>query len=224
MIFEDGDWAMKTAGVIAGQIKQTLLTKQHCSVFLTGGLGAARVYAFLRVELETCIGSIHFFLGDERCVPENHADSNYRMILKTLFSEGIGKSQKLYKMYDETHTPEVAAGIYESILPLVPDLIILGLGDDGHIASLFPGQSWIEENSRMVISTVSPFNGQKRVTITKKVIESADKIIVLASGKGKSRILAELADNIDIAAIPGRIVINGLWLLDESANQEIIID
>ena len=146
------------------------------------------------------------------------------MILKTLFPEGIGKSMKLFKMYDESHAPEVAAGIYERILPLEPDLIILGLGDDGHIASLFPGQSWIEEYSRMVISTVSPFNGQQRVTITKKVIESADKIIVLASGKGKSRILAELADNSDIAAIPGRMVINGLWLLDESANQEIIID
>lgn len=219
IIFKDTEWPIRTAAIIADQIRKVLLSKQNCSVFLTGGRGAERVYTFLSEELKTIEGEIYFYLGDERCVPENHPDSNYRMILKTLFPEGIGKSQKLYKMYDETHTPEVAAGIYENILPARPDLIILGLGDDGHIASLFPGQSWIEENNRKVISSVSPVNGQQRVTITKKVIESAGEIIVLASGKGKSRVLAELADNSDIAAIPGRMVINGLWLLDESANQ-----
>jgi 6-phosphogluconolactonase len=219
IIFKDAEWPIRTAVIIADQIMKVLLVKQNCSVFLTGGRGAERVYTFLSQELKTIEGEVYFYLGDERCVPENHADGNYRMILKTLFPEGIRKSQKLFKMYDESHTPEVAARVYESILPAKPDLIILGLGDDGHIASLFPQQSWVEENNRMVISSVSPVNGQHRVTITKKVIERAAEVIILASGKGKSRVLAELADNSDIAAIPGRMVINGLWLIDESANQ-----
>jgi 6-phosphogluconolactonase len=218
IIFKDDEWPIKSAMIISDQIRKVLLVKQKCSVFLTGGRGAERVYAFLSQELKTINGEIYFYLGDERCVSENHPDSNYRMILKTLFPDGIGKSQKLYKMFDESHTPEEAAGIYESVLPASPDLIILGLGDDGHIASLFPGQSWIGENDKMVICSVSPVNGLQRVTITKKVIERAVKIIILASGKMKSRILHELGGNTNISEIPARIVITGFWLLDENAS------
>ena len=219
IVFKDIEWPKRTSAVIADQIRKVLFSKHNCSIILTGGRGAERVYNYLSQELQTVEGEIYLYISDERCVPDNHADSNYRMILKTLFPEGIGRSQKLYKMYDESHTSEVAARLYESILPARPDLIILGLGDDGHIASLFPGQSWFGENNRMVISSLSPVNGQQRVTITKKVIESGAEIIVLASGKEKSRVLAKLADNSDISAIPGRMVINGLWLIDESANQ-----
>lgn len=219
--FKDTEWPQKSAIIIADQIRAVLLTKKDCSVFLTGGRGAERVYTFLSEELRACKGINHFYLGDERCVPDSHADSNYRMIVNTLFPAGIGNGQKLYKMYDAADTPETAAEKYESILPARPDIIILGLGDDGHIASLFPRQSWIEENNKKVISTISPVNGLQRVTITKKVIESADEIIVIASGKGKMKVLAELADNSDIAAIPARMAIKGLWLLDESAGEEI---
>jgi len=219
IIIKDTEWPSKAAAIIADQIRNVLLTKNYCSVFLTGGQGAQRIYTFLKAQLKTIPGEINFFLGDERCVSDNHIDSNFRMIVQTLFSDGICNSQKLYKMYNESDTPEEAARKYERILPVKPDIIILGLGDDGHIASLFPGQPWIKENTRSVIISYSPINGQPRVTITKKYIQSGNQILVLASGIRKSRVLNELSDKIYNAEIPGSIAISGLWLIDESANQ-----
>ena len=99
-----------------------------------------------------------------------------------------------------------------------PDIIILGLGDDEQDAPPLSRQSWIEGNTRKVIGSILSVNGLQRVTITKNVIESAEEIIVLASGKGKISVLAELPENSDIAAISARIAINGLWLLDENAD------
>ena len=219
IIIKNNEWPIRAAAIIADQIRNVILTKNYCSVFLTGGQGAKRVYTFLKLHLKTITGEINFFLGDERCVSDCHKDSNYRMIVETLFSDGICNSQRLYKMYNESDTPEEAAKKYESILPVTPDIIILGLGDDGHVASLFPGQPWIKENTRSVIISYSPINGQPRVTITKKFIQSGNQILVLASGIRKSRILTELSDNINNAEIPGSIAISGLWLIDESANQ-----
>ena len=155
-IFKDIEWPRKTSVKISDHIKKILLIKKNCSVFLTGGRGAQRVYTFLSEDLKYIKGEIYFYLGDERCVPENHKDSNYRMIKATLFPNGIKKSHKLFKMFDQSHTPEEAAKLYNNILPVKPDLIILGLGDDGHIASLFPMNSWEKENTKNVINTFLP--------------------------------------------------------------------
>ena len=222
IVFKDTDWGKGAAGVLSDHINKVLSLKKKCSVFLTGGRGAARIYPFLATALKECKDEISFYLGDERCVAANHPDSNYGMILKTLFHDGIGNGWKLYKMYDAADDPETAATKYEKIIPEEADILILGLGDDGHVASLFPQQSWTNENDRKVIPAISPVNMQQRITITKTVIGRAKQIIVLASGTGKMRVLSELSVNSDIAALPARMALKGLWILDESAGGEII--
>jgi 6-phosphogluconolactonase len=218
VVFRNADWPAQAASVIAERIEKILLEKQNCSIFLTGGRSAAAVYPFLAEHIRDFKGEIHFYIGDERCVPEDHQDSNYGMIINKLFSGGFNSNQKLYKMYDSIDGPQESLIKYAGIVPDKADLIILGLGDDGHIASLFPGQSWINQNNMKIISAISPYNGLERLTITQYVIERADQIIILASGTNKSRILSQLYNNLnDLTAIPARMLIKGLWLFDQNA-------
>lgn len=220
IIFTDNDWAKMSAHFIVNCIKDVLEEKNKCSIFLTGGRSASRIYPFLGEKLRNIRGKIDFYIGDERCVAEFHADSNYGMIHKILFPFGLSEGQVLYKMFDVKDDAESAALKYEAVLPEKPDIILLGLGDDGHIASLFPGQSSTEENNRKVINIISVVNGVQRITITKRVIDNAVEIIVLASGKGKWKVLSELPANNDIVVIPARMALRGLWLLDESAGND----
>jgi 6-phosphogluconolactonase len=219
ILYKDYEWAHETALIISDHIKNIISRKKSCSVFLTGGRGAERVYFHLSEELEHLEGEIYFYLGDERCVPENHVDSNYRMILANLFPNGINKRFKLFKIFDNSILPEEAAKLYENLIPVNPDLIILGLGDDGHIASLFPMYPWVNENIKNILVSFSPNNGHRRISISKKLIDNAEEIIVLASGLNKSKVLARLTQDPLDKSIPASIALRGLWLIDESANK-----
>jgi 6-phosphogluconolactonase len=218
IIFKDEEWPSKTATLIFQSIKKSLVLKNSCSIFLTGGIGASRLYPYLSMQLKDCHGEICFYLGDERCVSSNDSESNYGMILKTLFHNGLKNNWKFFKMYEINEDPSISALRYHKIIPDKIDILLLGLGDDGHIASLFPNQIFGIENNRKVITTFSTNNEQMRITITKSVIESADEIMVLASGIGKKNILSKiLIENEDFSSIPAKIALRGLWLLDESA-------
>jgi 6-phosphogluconolactonase len=216
-IFENGNWAKSVATILVSAIKEVLKNKPFCTFFLTGGRGAGRMYPFLAKELEEFSGQIHFYLGDERCVSELHEDSNCRMILKTLFPDGIGNNHKFFRMFDGTMEPDAAAINYEAELPEKPDLILLGLGDDGHIASLFPHQDWQDFPDKKVLTCVSPYNGQMRISINQQVIHSAEKIFILASGKSKQPVLSKIEADTNIADIPVRMAKNAIWLLDTDA-------
>ena len=217
LVFSDNEWPQKSALIIIDQINNVLSQKEHCSVFLTGGRGAAKVYSFLAKELKNCKGQIFYYLGDERCVNENHPDSNFRMILETLFPDGLPNGQILYKMYDDADGSESAAYKYELIIPAIPDIVLLGLGDDGHIASLFPETKWQQSDGKKVTTAVSPVNGIQRITITKQVIDSTSEIIVFAAGVSKQKIISELSGNLEKSDLPSSLALRGLWLLDESA-------
>ena len=221
LVFSDNEWPQKSALIIIDQINNVLSQKEHCSVFLTGGRGAAKVYSFLAKELKNCKGQIFYYLGDERCVEESHPDSNYRMILETLFPDGFKKNEVLHKMYDSLDDAETAATKYELLIPAKPDILLLGLGDDGHIASLFPATNWQNSIDKKVITAISPVNGIMRVTITKKVIDNATEIIVFATGEGKQKIISELSSKHNNSKLPSILTLRGIWLIDESAAAKI---
>jgi 6-phosphogluconolactonase len=219
MVFDNEIWAQSAASVIAQTIREVLASQSACSIFLTGGRGASRVYPFLAHELEICQGNISYYLGDERCVHESHLDSNYGMIRETLFPKGIKTGSELHPMFIVGSTPETAALKYEEKLPEKADVILLGLGDDGHIASLFPGGEWLSINDKKVIVTRSPYNAQERISINRSVIESAGKVLVLASGSSKHKILGSLEDSSNnISSIPALMIGQGIWLLDKDAD------
>jgi 6-phosphogluconolactonase len=139
-----------------------------------------------------------FAFGDERCVPPDDEASNYRMARETLFAPLEIPDHRVLRMKGE-RAPEKAAELYEVRLGDLFlgrskrrfDLVLLGIGDDGHTASLFPGTSALEEQERWVAANHVPKLDAWRLTLTLKALNSARRVIFLATGEEKARVVAE---------------------------------
>lgn len=186
---------------------------------------------------------IHLFWGDERCVPGDHPESNFSMAFRALISRVPIPSQNVHRIPAEIEPPEDAAKTYEKILReffrssnthsnfphgggLFPsfDLILLGVGGDGHTASLFPGDQALEETKRWVTAVRTPHGSPPvaRITLTLPLINRGRCIVFLVSGSGKREVLRSILDDPDSAArrypaarvsTDGRVV----WLIDDEA-------
>lgn len=155
---------------------------------LTGGRTAEKFY---RVAAEipdflSSLENVDFFWSDERCVSSEHIDSNYRLAVETLFSKGIPKGARLYRMEADDLNLEGAAARYSKLLPHRLHIILLSVGEDGHIASIFPGEKTLDESNKKVVLVQAHTNrSHKRFTITPPVIRAAHQVFVLAVGGGK---------------------------------------
>jgi 6-phosphogluconolactonase len=171
--------------------------REKVAIALSGGSTPAEVYRNLVVEprvSEMPWEKTLFFLGDERWVPITDSQSNFFMAQDT-FLEHVPKT-KAFPVVGRT--PEESASEYEKLIkhhlgedPIF-NIILLGLGDDGHTASLFPGSSLLtEESNRLVASCSHPETGQKRITFMPKLIQSAERVLVLVKGRNKAKILSQ---------------------------------
>jgi 6-phosphogluconolactonase len=143
---------------------------------------------------------VRLFWGDERCVPPDHPDSNYGMTRKDLFDRIDIPPENLHRIRGEDD-PEIEARRYEDeIREYLPeknglpvfDWIHLGLGADGHTASLFPEASTLNENPRLCAVAHHPQTGQPRITLTLPVINQARRVTFLVTGAGKSEIVEKI--------------------------------
>jgi 6-phosphogluconolactonase len=166
------------------------------------------------------------FFSDERFVPPDHHNSNYRMARETLLADGTVQPRKLFAIPTDD-TPDSAAARYDEMLrqqygagelePGVPlfDLTLLGLGDDGHTASLLPGQPVLQERTRWA-AAVPEGRGEPRITLTYPALESSRLILFLVSGAAKRDALAQARGG----ALPaGALKPQGevIWLVDAAA-------
>ncbi|MBP1625815.1 MAG: 6-phosphogluconolactonase [Holophagaceae bacterium] len=165
---------------------------------------------------------IDWFWGDERMVPPEHPDSNFGMAFQALLSRVPVDHQRVHRV--ETERPD-PAGRYETTLRDVfgepcPrfDLILLGLGTDGHTASLFPGSTALDERDRLVASTLVPGLGE-RITLTLPVLNHAASVMFLVSGREKREALrAVLHPEPRVPPRPaGLVTAPRLWMVDEAA-------
>src|SRR5687768_4925449 len=172
------------------------------SVALAGGNTPRRVYELLatdpfrnRVEWSR----VHLFFGDERCVPPHHPDSNYGMVYQTLISKIEIPTANVHRMVGEGN-PEENASAYEKELTTFfgelswPrfDLVLLGMGEDGHTASLFPGSDALNEKSKWAVATRMKRLEQERITLTAPVLNHAEHLMFLVTGQGKAKRLSEV--------------------------------
>jgi 6-phosphogluconolactonase len=144
---------------------------------------------------------VHLFWGDERCVPPDHAESNYRMVQEALLPRVSIPPENIHRMAGEKE-PRVAANEYEEELrrffALAPgqvprfDLILLGLGEDGHTASLFPGGEALNQNERLVATAYVERLRAHRLTLTLPVINAAAQVTFLIAGQSKRAIVNEI--------------------------------
>jgi 6-phosphogluconolactonase len=187
------------------------------SIMLTGGRTAASLYKSWGASPECMklISKMECFFGDERCVMPDHAASNYFLAMSALFPKGVPNDFIVHRMQAEHVDLDVVAGNYSALLLKPVDLLLLTVGDDGHIASLFPFSSAIHEDERLVVPVIAPQSPFKRLTITPKVIKNAREVIVLAGTPQKRDIYRKaLQDPDDIDSMPARLVLNRKWILD----------
>jgi 6-phosphogluconolactonase len=144
---------------------------------------------------------VHFFWGDERCVPPDHGDSNYGVVKQLFFDPMDILQANIHRVLGENDPVEERARYEHEIKSHVEvddngipkfDLVILGMGADGHTASIFPHESELLHSSRFVEVATHPQSGQKRLTLTGPVINRANKVVFLITGSDKAAVLTQV--------------------------------
>jgi len=181
------------------------------SLVLVGGTSPKRCYELLS-ELDVEWGRVAVLFGDERCVPPDHPDSNYRMAKETLLDRVMPAT--IYRIPAELGPEEGADEYAEVVANVAPlDFVLLGVGEDGHIGSLFPGHPALHADGLTIGIHDSPKPPPERVTITLEAIRDAGLVMILATGKGK-------ADAVAMARrgeSPSGMIASARWLIDRAA-------
>jgi 6-phosphogluconolactonase len=222
-VFKTSVWPKKAADLIGDKVLSILNERGHCSVMLTGGHSAAKLYQAWSVSPKFhLLAQVSFYFGDERCVLSSHPESNYDLVMRTLFLKGVPEGCSIIGMEADLPDHDSAAAAYERKLPATIDVLLLSPGEDGHIASLFPGDPVSVEMNRAVMFVIGLKSPTERLTITPKVISEAREIFLLGLGVLKGKILAQaLRTDGSAKELPVRYVLGATWLLDQAAYQEL---
>jgi len=199
-VIQTKNFVPDAAALILAQARNALAERNEFRIALSGGNTPAPVYARIAAEAHDLQWDrIRFTFGDERCVPPDDPQSNFRMARENLFVPAGVPETSIMRMRGEID-PKIAAQEYEDQLNAIAaqrgesiyrhDLILLGLGDDGHTASLFPGTSALEETARGVVANFVPKLNAWRLTFTFPLINHARHILFLV-GASKSPQLIE---------------------------------
>ncbi len=210
------------AEAAAGAIADVILAKEasgaRTSLMLAGGSTPRATYERL-ANKDLPWHKVDFFFGDERAVPPDDKDSNYRMAREVLFDPIGVRSSQIVRMCADDPDLEKAAREYEARLPERIGVLLLGMGEDGHTASLFPGSEALKERKRKVVRIVGPKPPPVRLTITPPVIEQAEICLVLVTGAAKREALSRVAaKSSDMATTPIVCARGGLFLVDRAAD------
>jgi len=202
-----------TAAAFLGRKLAGLLEHRDATIALSGGSTPGPVYEALAADPSLDWNKIDVYFADERLVPLDDPASNYRLARETLLDRIEIPAGRVHPMPAEEPDPETAAETYAKALPERLDMLILGLGQDGHTASLFPHSVALESEERVTVAE-APVEPRARLTITPSVIASARLVVVLARGRNKSAALKlALADTGAMAECPARLARGGIWIL-----------
>ncbi|MGO4911917.1 MULTISPECIES: 6-phosphogluconolactonase [unclassified Leeuwenhoekiella] len=212
--------------------KELCSTGEEVHIALSGGSTPKIVFDQLASEFGADIdwSKVNLYWGDERCVPPSDDESNYKMTVEHLLSKITIPEANIFRILGEDD-PEKEAKRYTNVLrdnlPTlngIPcfDLVILGMGDDGHTASIFPHQIELWEMPESCKVATHPESGQKRITITGKVINAAKTVAFLVTGASKKeKVSAIINEREDYKKFPASLVApkNGelIWFLDQDA-------
>jgi 6-phosphogluconolactonase len=211
-------------------------------IALAGGSTPRPLYEHLALDPDIDWRKWHLFWGDERSVPPTGAESNYQMVRASLLDRLATAPGLVVRVQAELAPAEAALRYEQSIRELVPsfvtertgflprfDMVVLGMGDDGHTASLFPHTKALHETERLVVANAVPQLDTTRITFTYPLINAARRILILVSGANKAKALRQVISGPynpeqlpiqKISPVDGQI----FWLVDEAAFAEIDAD
>ena len=214
-VFADtGELAREAAEWTARACAEAIAARGVFHLVLAGGTSPKLCYQALR-DLDVDWSKVHIWFGDERCVPLGHEDRNDRMADEALLSHIPIPASKIHRMAAELG-PDEGAALYAAELAVAPvmDVVHLGMGEDGHTCSLFPGKPALSDE-RLVFGVIdSPKPPPERVTLGYTVLNKARAALVLTAGKGKRDVLARIAAG---ESLPVARVNNAIWYMDQDA-------
>lgn len=224
---------LSAAAFFRDWVRQCVAERGICHLVLSGGHTPEKLYRKLAsppFDVEVPWSQVHVHLGDERCVAPTHPDSNYHMAHAALLSHFAVPPERVHRPPGEVAPPEEGARRWEAALRrLFPepaaagefpvfDLVLLGVGSDGHTASLFPGAPALSEGRRWVAAIPTPVGepALPRLTLTLPVLNRARCVAFLVSGKGKAKVVGKLLSGAAADLPAGRVQPTGrlVWFLD----------
>ncbi len=223
LTLEPAEFAAWTARVLEDAIHTAVQARGVCRLVLAGGRTPAAVYRDLAVRDGIPWAHVDVFIGDERCVPPEHIDSNFRMINESLLHLVPIPSAQIHRLRGEAGATAAAAE-YNTLLETLPepkfDFVLTGVGADGHTASLFPGDARVESEHAWTMPSVAPpdFAIAERVGLSLRALCSARMVCVLCTGAEKQAVRRAILEG-DAAAqsLPAALV-HGidrtLWIVD----------
>ncbi|MDW8320305.1 MAG: 6-phosphogluconolactonase [Armatimonadota bacterium] len=219
--------ARAVAEAMAEKVSRTLSQQPLFSLVLSGGNTPQRLYRLLAGEyaLQIDWNRVHLFWGDERYVPYDHPGSNFRLARETLIEPLHIPGENVHPMPTHIDTPSQAARLYESALRAflgnAPrfDLVLLGMGTDGHTASLFPGTPVLQERARWVAVGEAPVEPRVRLTLTLPALNAAKAVYFLVTGADKAQTVQRVLAGESV--LPAALVLPRegelVWWLDKAA-------
>jgi 6-phosphogluconolactonase len=218
---------------LEGAASAAIAARGRFTIALAGGQTPRPLYQLLATEFRSRIAwaSWKVFFGDERCVPPYHPASNYAMVASALLAHVSVPERQVHRIAGEL-PPEQAAGEYERELRQVLatgtsspvlDVALLGVGTDGHTASLFPGSPALDERERWVLPVVGPasLSPRERITLTLPVLNEAREVYFLCSGREKQAVVKEVLSGSEEGRRYPAGMVRGtsrtVWFLDEGA-------
>ena len=229
---------VRTAEEIAHFAGEAICTHGEFTLCLTGGTTPASSYELLatRFRLSVDWKEVQFFWGDERCVPPDDPASNFGMANRTMLSKLPLRPEQIHRIRGEDE-PAQAAEEYERELrdffrldqpgglPSF-NLLLLGLGENAHVASLFPDHPALQEKTRLAVAVEVEATPRRRISLTMPVINSAERVMFMVSGENKAEaVRSVLQGPADLEQYPAQYVKphNGetVWLIDKAAASQL---
>jgi 6-phosphogluconolactonase len=227
--------AREAAGRFSSLARNAVAARGRFSAVLSGGSTPRILYRMLAEEpfrSQTPWDHVHLFWGDERCVPPHDAGSNFRMADEALLSRVPIPAENVFRIQGELDADSAAVAYSRTLeeffcgLQSRFDLVLLGLGQDGHTASLFPGSPALDEMERLVVPATAYYQDRpaQRVTLTRPAINSARDVLFLVAGESKAEIVKAVLEG-QADHLPARRIepAAGLltWLLDSAAASQL---
>jgi len=209
--------------------------KKWITVALSGGTTPGQLFDYIALHGQKAVdwNRFLFFWSDERCVLPDSEDSNYRMARLSLLEKLNIPNEHIFRIHGEADSTQEALRYSRILSEKIPsvnglpcfDLILLGLGEDGHTASIFPGNMQLFQSEHICEAVKHPQTGQERITLTGTVINNANNVAFLVTGFGKAKIVSKVLNTTRndfpaslVCPVHGRLT----WLLDTDAASRFI--